>query len=181
MLCSCCSLLFVSEILRVCVWQGKQGIAVFAGRIIFPFVVVRLQIVCYSVLCASLPRKSRGPSPLIRHDCRPQSTKRGPQTDRNVEKEGRGTRMMGPIRGADYGGKKRTINILLNTSIDLHTFLQPQQHGGTDERADTAVSAAYRVASSFGNFGDWFGRLVGWLVAIKNAVELFLNSGMEGM
>lgn len=45
--------------------------------------------------------------------------------------------MMGPIRGADYGGKKRTINILLNTSIDLHTFLHPSH---ASRRFPAAVS-----------------------------------------
>lgn len=86
------------------------------------------------------------------------------EEEKDEDEDDDGALATAAIRGDDYGGKKRTINILLNTSIDLHTFLQPQQHGGTDERADTAVSAAYRVASSFGNFGDWFGWLVGWLV-----------------
>lgn len=57
------------------------------------------------------------------------------------------------IRGDDYGGKKRTINILLNTSIDLHTFLQPQ-HNSTDGHCGrrVAVFGAQRCTASFGDF-----------------------------
>ena len=84
----------------------------------------------------------------------------------------------GTIQGDDYGGKKRTINILLNTSIDLHTFL----HSGLA----AAVAAARRryparpsmvdapwscwpldvAGRSLGDFGIGYAR-----AAIKNGHE----------